>query len=66
MNDELEFQHIENVLYNGGHLEEDAMGGLSLWDRNGQREWVSPGLLGEYLFSITYNPLESSEYERQS
>lgn len=58
-----EFQHIENVLYNGGHLEEDAMGGLSLWDRNGQREYVSPKLLSEYLESITYNLLEDSEDE---
>ena len=61
MNDDPEFYHIENVLYNGGHLEEDTMGGLTLWDRNGQREYVSPELLSEYLESITYDLLEDSE-----
>lgn len=63
MSDDPEFQHIENVLYNGGHLEEDMMGNLTLWDGNGQREYVSPELLSEYLESITYNLLEDSEDE---
>lgn len=62
MNDP-EFNHIENVLYNGGHLEEDAMGSLTLWDRNGQQEYVSPELLSEYLESITYDLLGEGEDE---
>lgn len=62
MNDP-EFQHIENVLNNGGHLKEDMLGNLTLWDGNGQQEYVSLELLSEYLESITYNLWEDSEDE---